>query len=79
MDTTFGIRQLPIPINNFKIKLVIIEMVQANLIGSSLVEGPNAHIANFLVICDTFKYNGITDNAIRLRLFLFSLKDKSKS
>lgn len=27
---------------------------------------------------DTFKYNGVTDNAIRLRQFLFSLRDKAK-
>ncbi|WRX28177.1 Retrotransposon gag domain - like 10 [Theobroma cacao] len=34
---------------------------------------------NFLKICDTFKYNGVTDDAIRLRLFPFSLRDKAKS
>ena len=29
-------------------------------------------------ICDTIKINGVSDDAIRLRLFLFSLKDKAK-
>ena len=29
-------------------------------------------------ICDTFKHNGVTDDAIRLRLFPFSLRDKAK-
>ena len=29
-------------------------------------------------MCDTVKYNGVSDNAIRLRLFTFSLKYKEK-
>ena len=41
-------------------------------------EDSNLHIAYFLDICDMFKVNGVSDDAIRLRLFLFSLKDRDR-
>ena len=53
-------------------------MIQANQFGGSQAKDPNAHISSFLEIYDTFKHNGITDDAIRLRLFPFSLRDKVK-
>ena len=42
-------------------------------------EDPNLHIANFLKIYGIFTINGVTDDAIRLRIFSFSLKDKAKA
>ena len=41
-------------------------------------EDPNTHLENFLEFCDTFKINSVSDDAIRLRLFPFSLRNKAK-
>ncbi|XP_031106076.1 uncharacterized protein LOC116010697 [Ipomoea triloba] len=43
------------------------------------MEDPNAHITKFLRICSTFKMNGVPNEAIKLRLFPFSLRDKADS
>ncbi|KAF7814045.1 uncharacterized protein G2W53_028014 [Senna tora] len=73
------IRRPSIQANNFEIKPATIQLLQANgQFGGSPIEDPNNHILNFLEICDTFKHNGVSDDAIRLRLFPFSLRDKAK-
>ena len=74
-----SIRRPAIQANNFEIKLAIIQMIQQTVqFGGLSQEDTNVHIANFLEICDTFKHNGVRDDAIRLRLFPFSLRDKAK-
>ena len=54
-------------------------MVQQNQFGGFPSEDPNSHLANFIQICNTIKMNGVTDDAIRLRLFPFSLRDKARN
>ncbi|KAF7820643.1 uncharacterized protein G2W53_026098 [Senna tora] len=74
-----SIRRPSIQANNFEIKPATIQLLQANgQFGGSPIEDPKNHILNFLEICDTFKHNGVSDDAIRLRLFPFSLRDKTK-
>lgn len=64
--------------NNFEIKPSVIQMLQhsAQFDGRD-TEDPNAHLSKFLDICATFSINGVTDDAIRLRLFPFSLRDRA--
>ncbi|XP_024025398.1 uncharacterized protein LOC112092750 [Morus notabilis] len=73
------IRKPAIQANNFELKSVMLQMIQAIQFNGLPNEDPNAHIINFLEICDTVKYNGVNDEALRLRLFPFSLRDKAKS
>ena len=63
----------------FEIKPGTIQMVQNSVqYGGSPTEDPNMHIRNFIEICDTFKFNEVSDDAVKLRLFPFSLRDKAK-
>lgn len=54
-------------------------MIQQNQFSRSSNEDPNEHIVNFIEMCDTFRIHNISDEAIRLRLFSFSLRDRAKS
>ncbi|KAL5574622.1 hypothetical protein UlMin_016321 [Ulmus minor] len=53
-------------------------MVQSNQFGGMSKDDPNAHIAYFLEVCDLYKINGVSEDAVRLRVFPFSLRDKAK-
>ncbi|XP_048421217.1 uncharacterized protein LOC125468803 [Pyrus x bretschneideri] len=63
--------------NNFELKPSFIQMMPS-FYGLS-TEDPNLHINEFLEICDTLKVHNVTDEAVKLRLFPFSLKDKAKT
>ncbi|XP_027338041.1 uncharacterized protein LOC113851973 [Abrus precatorius] len=39
-------------------------------------EDPNLHLTKFLRLTDTIKYNGVSNDAIRLWLFLFSVSKR---
>ena len=72
------IKRLAIQANNFELKSITLQLLQGIQFHRLTHDDPNAHILNFLEVCDTVKYNGVSDDDIRLRLFLFSLKDKAK-
>lgn len=54
-------------------------MVLANKFGTLTNYDPNFHLATFCEMCDTFKMNFVSDDAILLLLFPFSLRDKAKA
>lgn len=63
----------------FEIKSSTIQMVQNQVqFGGAATEDPNLHIRNFIEICDTFRFNNVSEDAVKLRLFPFSLRDKAK-
>ena len=40
-------------------------------------ENPNAHLTSFIEVYDTVKYNGVTEEALRLCLFPLLLSDRA--
>ena len=72
------IRRPAIQANNFKLKSITLQLLQGVQFIRLPHEDPNAHIKNFLEVCDEVKYNGVSDDAIHLQLFPFSLKYKAK-
>ena len=73
-----AIKRPPIQANNFELKSVTLQMLQNILFHGLPHENPNMHLTNFLEVCDTIKYNGLTEEALRLRLFPLSLGDRAK-
>ena len=75
-----SIRRPPIQVEDFEIEHAFILMIQNSLQFSGLsTENPNDHIIQFLELCDTFKHDGVSEDAIKLRLFPFSLRDKARA
>ena len=73
-----AIRRPPIQANNFELNSVTLQMLQNILFHGLPNENPNMHLTNFIEVCDTMKYNGVTEEALRLRLFSLSLGDRAK-
>ncbi|WCJ29408.1 hypothetical protein M5689_011047 [Euphorbia peplus] len=74
-----GIVRPRIAANQWEIKPALLNMLTNNVTFYGLPsENPNAHLTNFLEVCDTFKINDVPAEAIKLRLFPFTLKDRAK-
>ncbi|KAI3802287.1 hypothetical protein L1987_30417 [Smallanthus sonchifolius] len=75
-----SIKRPTVGAHQFEIKSNIIQMVQnmCQFDGKDH-EDLNTHLAGFFEICATFKIRDATDDAIRLRLFPFSLRDRAKA
>ena len=73
-----AIRRPPIKANNFELKTVTLQMLKNIHFHGLPGENPNTHLTNFIEVCDMVKYNGVIEEALRLRLFPLSLCDKAK-
>ncbi|KAL8110268.1 hypothetical protein AgCh_026115 [Apium graveolens] len=66
-DIQSSIIRPAIRVNTFEIKSSTIQMIQNSVqFGGSPTEDPNMHIRDFIEICDTFKFNDVTEDAINL-------------
>ena len=63
---------------NFELKHGVILMAQALGFSGSVNEDPYLHLENLNEIADTIKINGVSQDAICLKLFPFSLRDRAK-
>ena len=72
---TFSIVSFVIEADNFEPSPMVITFVEQEQFGGHPFENPNMHLHKFFAKCDTIKLNGVSTDAIRLRLFPFSLKD----
>jgi hypothetical protein len=63
---------------SFELKPVLINMVQQSPFCGKASEDANAHLQHFLEICIRFTIRGVTQDAVRLCLFPFSLLEKVK-
>ncbi|XP_022855936.1 uncharacterized protein LOC111377113 [Olea europaea var. sylvestris] len=63
---------------NFQLKTNVIHLFQNGhqFYGRS-DENPHIHVSQFLEMCQHFKYQGISDDAIKLRLFPHTLRDRA--
>ncbi|KAG9442620.1 hypothetical protein H6P81_018474 [Aristolochia fimbriata] len=65
--------------SNFEMKPQMLSIIQNNYhFGGLSNEDPNEHIEKFLKICDTFRFEDVTNEAVWLRLFPFTLRDREK-
>ena len=66
-------------VENFELKPHLIQMIERNQFEEHPLESPHDHIADFIERCDTITAKDLSEDAIRLRLFPFSLRDKAKA
>ena len=78
-DIHFDLIRPAIAAGAIQIKPGTILMMQSTIqFGGSTLEDPKLHIKKFGEFCDTLELNGDSKDTVKLRLFLFSLRDKAK-
>ncbi|XP_061371302.1 uncharacterized protein LOC133313906 [Gastrolobium bilobum] len=65
--------------NNFELKPALLQLIQKEQFVGGSIEDLYNHLDDFLLYCDTLKINGVSRDAILLRLFLCSLKEDARA
>ena len=63
----------------FEIKEPFLSMISKMNFDGKIIDDPLQHVETFLDICDLFKVRGASSDAVRLRLFPFSLSGEAKT
>ncbi|KAA3487292.1 reverse transcriptase [Gossypium australe] len=62
----------------FELKLVMFQMLQTTGQFSGMpTKDPHLHLRLFMKVSDSFKIANVTKNALRLKLFPYSLRDRA--
>ena len=64
------IRESAIQANNFKIKPITLQLIQNIPFMGLPNEDPNTHTSNFLEVCDTMKYKGVSNSPKTFPIFI---------
>nr|GFC99159.1 reverse transcriptase domain-containing protein [Tanacetum cinerariifolium] len=62
----------------FEIKTNLLQLVQANKFHGRENDNPHTHISNFKRMTATLKYLDVSNDAIKLMLFPYSLEDRAR-
>ena len=75
-----GIVRPKVEATNFELKPVMFQILQTMGQFNGLpTEDPHLHLKLFLEVSDAFKIAGATQDALRLRLFPYSLRDRARA
>jgi len=75
-DITSSITRPIVEAHNIELWPTLVTFAERNQFGGHHSKNPKMHLCNFLTECDIIKLNRVSSNAILLRLFSFSLKDR---
>nr|GEU67638.1 DNA-directed DNA polymerase [Tanacetum cinerariifolium] len=63
---------------NFEIQMNLLQLVQASKFHGRENDNPHTHISNFKRMTATLKYRDVSNDVIKLMLFLYSLEDRAR-
>ena len=63
---------------NYEVKPNLLNLIQQNQFGGSPSEDAGIHLNTFTELCDMMRMKDVNPNAVKLRLFRFSLRGKEK-